>query len=317
MRINVAFAVPPTSIKFTEWHDGFVAAMGLIGAVHEVSWMNVHPSAPGYRLAMARLFDCDFLLVKSNFAWIPDHAYMERDIRVRSRPPVGLMISGSIRPRPLDLRRFDVLFYETEWFGKAILAHARTFHAFGVDTTIMTRPTTEKRDIDWLMVGRPAEFKHPEVLAEREGTRMLVGEIYGAEHAVTHLRDAGVEVLDFVTYAELATIYQRTKTLLVAAELQGGGERAILEARACGSDVNLVVDNPKLRQVLDGPVYSHHYYADGLLCGIEEAVGALGTRVVSTGLLSAARLASEKARRAPNALKWHVERVVREGVLGR
>lgn len=311
MRINVVFAVPPTSVKYSNWHDGFTAAMRLIAAEHDVTWLNVHPLAPGHQSAAARMFECDFLLVKSNFGWIPDVAYMKQDLRVGRRPPVGLMISGSITPDALDLRRFDVLFYETEWYRPTIAKHPQVVHAFGIDTDVMKPPRGEgggERDIDWLMVGRPASFKHPEALLAQKGTRMLVGEIHGAGEQVATLEASGVLVRDFVGYDELADIYGRARVLLVAAELQGGGERSILEARACGVEVQLLSDNPKLKELVGGPVYSHRYYAAQLSEGIDSVVNSQGGSVHSTRMYSAARLANGKVRRVPNALRWQIGR---------
>lgn len=36
MRINVAFAIPPTSIKYDSWHDGFTAAIQIISNWHDI-----------------------------------------------------------------------------------------------------------------------------------------------------------------------------------------------------------------------------------------------------------------------------------------
>lgn len=174
-----------------------------------------------------------------------------------------------------------------------------------------------ERDIDWLMVGRPADFKHPEALIERAGTRMLIGEIHGARDAVERLRRADVMVKDFVPYDELAEIYGRTKTLLVAADLQGGGERAILEARACGVEVVIARENPKLQGVADGPVHDHIYYAGQLLAGIDSCVAGVGTRRSSTRLHSWRRLAAGRVRTIPQSAMWWSRRlrsVVSRGV---
>lgn len=317
MKINVVFAIPPTSVKHSAWHDGFTAAMDLISTTHEVQWLNVHPHSPGASTAARRMFDSDALLIKSNFGWIPDESYMMMDICSTSRPPAALMVSGSIPPHPVDLKRFDLLFYETHWFHPHIRRHPRAVHAFGIDTEVMHVPDpvrAHERDIDWLMVGRPAEFKHPEFLLRKSGRRVLVGETAGAEGAVKQLEDAGVEVHDFVPYENLADIYRRTKTLVMAAELQGGGERAVLEARAAGASVELLSDNPKLQEVAVGPIYDHHYYAGQMQTGIEAVVEELGSRVSSSRLHSLRRLGETKARKAPHALAWHGLRVIRSAI---
>lgn len=282
--------------------------MDILAEHYEVQWLNVHPDAPRFAEAERRLFDCDFLLVKSNFGWLPDEAYMRADYRVSRRPPVGLMISGSVPPGRNDLQRFDVLFFETFWYGRFIEDHPLSFHAFGVDAKCMSVVDGIKRDIDWLMVGRPAGFKHPEALMERTGRRVLIGEIHGADRAVEKLRIAGIEVRDFVPYDQLAHMYRRTKTLLVAAELQGGGERAILEARACGAEVLIVNDNAKLEEVARGPVYDHGYYAQQLMAGVEAILGSAGARVKSSRCHSMRWLAANRVQKVPRSIAWRLQR---------
>lgn len=99
MIINVAFAIPPTSVKFTHWHDGFTEAMGLLADRYEVRWLNVHPLAPQMKKARRQLFDCDFLLVKSNFGWIPDMAYI-RGGGETERPPPNRTHDLRFQPSP-------------------------------------------------------------------------------------------------------------------------------------------------------------------------------------------------------------------------
>lgn len=270
MKINVLFAVPPLSTKFESWHDGFTSAMGLLGQEHDVCWLNVHPLAPGWEAARKEMFDCDLLLIKSNFGWIPDVAYAEEAATRSISPRVVLMISGSFPPGQGDLERFDLLFYETEWMAPLLDAHPLAVRAFGIDTDVMnTSGAPSVRPVDWLMVGRPSSFKHPEELARRSGHRLLVGETAGALEAVEALKTAGVEVRDFVPYAELADVYRQSKTLVVAADLHGGGERAVWEARACGCRVELVSDNPKLEEMATSAIWSHHDYARALREGME------------------------------------------------
>lgn len=287
--------------------------MDIIGRSHDVRFLNVHPSAPDHDSALKELFCCDFLLVKSNFGWIPDRAYMKRAANSWRRPPVGLMISGSVPPRSIDLKRFEVLFYETYWYREFVASHGLAVHAFGVDTDVMHPRGAGNRDIDWLMVGRVAAFKHPEALLNQTGKRLIVGEIHDAGRTVERLRRDGITVQDFVPYDELAELYRRTRTLLVAAELQGGGERAILEARACGAEVRLTVDNPKPQEVAVGPIYDQHYYADQLIRGIELALAKQPGWHSRTYAIR--RLAGDRVRGLPRFVRLRA-RQLRQGLVG-
>ena len=67
---------------------------------------------------------------------------------------------------------------------------------------------------------------------------------------------------------------QSRRVYMGATEL-GGGERVLLEARACGvpsEAIELEADNNLLREFLDGPIYTTEYYADQLARGIRDAI---------------------------------------------
>lgn len=78
-------------------------------------------------------------------------------------------------------------------------------------------------------------------------------------------------VSDMIEPEKLAELYRASKLAYIPAELHGGGERALLEARACGIPVQFESDNPKLEELSTSPIYDHHYYAQQLKKGIEYA----------------------------------------------
>jgi hypothetical protein len=82
---------------------------------------------------------------------------------------------------------------------------------------------------------------------------------------------------------ELAALYRSTRLVVFPMATIGGGERALLEARACGATVQVAEDNPKLQHLLRvSPVPDHETYARQLLAGIEEVLEARGTRHETT-----------------------------------
>jgi hypothetical protein len=273
LRIHVAYAVPPKSRKNDSWHDGFTAAMGIIGDRHDVRLVNVHPDADDADRKC--LPHCDFLLVKSNWG---DVAYQQSERLLRSAkgtPPLGLMISGVTRPPLLYWRRsgFDVLWYETEWYAGQVRRHPLAIHAFGTDTEIMRPGVQTERDIDWLSVGRLIADKRHERLCHLDGERVVATDFSNADPRIrASLAAAGVQLFDYLDAEDLAVLYRRAKNVLVNCTVHGGGERAVLEARACGANVVVAADNPKLTGLATGPLYDHHYYAAQLSRGIALAV---------------------------------------------
>lgn len=284
MRINVAYAVPPQSKKATLWHDGFTAGMELIAETHTVRWLNVHPDTPALETNLAQLDDGDFLLVKSNWDWIVDRAV--RRHCARASIPKGLLISGVGKPpAPRKMRFYDVLFYQTKWYELQLVAHPLRFHTYGIDTSVMSPRAGVEKDIDWLSVGQILPYKRHEWLLDKTGRRVVIGDLTQCDQALhRRLVDGGVEIVDFVDYPTLADYYRRSHTVLVACTVDGGGERALMEALACGTHVEIAPDNPKLREIYEQPrVWDHHYYAQQLLLGIEEATKAKPQAQARTG----------------------------------
>ena len=72
-------------------------------------------------------------------------------------------------------------------------------------------------------------------------------------------------------------------------DVLGGGERAVLEARALGVRAVVEPDNPKLAELLGSPVYDHAYCAAQLRC----ALGLLDLRLAHA--LGAAAASAEAA----------------------
>ena len=272
LRINVVHAVPEVAQAFGKDHDGFTAAMEVLAERHEVKWLNVHPYNSDAAVQAALIADADFVLVRSDWGWFPCAA-ADDALRGRADVAVGLLIAGSHPPpSAAETMRFDVLFYETPWYAQFVDQHPFAVEAFGVDTRHMY-PGGGQRDIDWLMVGRLAVFKRPERLIPKKGRRVAVGDLSSAPSRMkSALEDSGVEVVDFMPYAGLANYYRRSRTVLVACKLQGGGERSVLEGRACGCKVEVAHDNPKLQSLLDIPVSDHTDYASRLEGSILEVL---------------------------------------------
>lgn len=303
-RINVVHAVPTIAQSYGIDHDGFTAAINVLAERHDVRWLNIHPANPDAAEQAARIPDADFVLIRSDWGWYPCAA-ADRALR-GTETPVGLLIAGSHPPPShVESLRFDVLFYETPWYAQLVPDHPFAVEAFGVDTTAM-HPGDAERDVDWLMVGRLAEFKRPLRLLDKQGRRIAVGDLASAPAEIRRAMEAdGIEVLDFMSYDDLAHLYRRSKNVLVACEPQGGGERAVVEGRSCGCHVEVAPDNPKLASLLEAPVQSHEWYADTLERAVIEVLD--GRRVPRVDRLRGQRRARRmviqgKLRRSPSTI---------------
>lgn len=188
----------------------------------------------------------------------------------------GLCIGGNAMP-PYSVEDYSVLFYETDWYKPQIAHHPNIHHAFGINTDIYN-PWPEAPVIwDWLSVGSFSYWKRHERILAKSGTKLVVGEIQRDNWSesfdiISDLLLAGVGISDMLYPTKLRNIYNCSGTVYIPADTNGGGERAVLEARACGRPVEIEPDNPKLAELLNGPVYDHIYYYKKLRDGISEVL---------------------------------------------
>lgn len=176
----------------------------------------------------------------------------------------ALCIGGVTRPHKY-IDQYDVLFYETEWYKPQIESHRNIVHAFGVNTNIMKPLHIQMKLWDYMTCGAFSIWKRQWLLANRPGNKIAIGDIQlnnltESMQIVAKLLAHGVAVSNQVDEETLCKYYNLSDTVYIPAEVYGGGERAVLEARACGVNVEVEDDNPKLQELLDSPIYDHHYY---------------------------------------------------------
>lgn len=275
LNIIVLYFVPVGTIKYTKWVDGFTSAMSVIEEKHNVLWVNLSDTDL-FKLEI-KFEDFDVLFVKSNWG-----ARVDRYVRKHKKKisiHKALLISGSKMPDKEGLELYDLLYYETTWYEKFIAQHKNAIHAFGINADIM-QPIKTDKTIDWLTVGQFKPYKRMHKIIEKKGNRVAIGELperwkfWSKENRVyNRLVKAGVTIIGFLDYAELSEYYSKSKNLLISATIDGGGERAVLEARSCGvRNIEIMKDNPKLQSIVDGPIYDHYYYAAQLVKGVNTLV---------------------------------------------
>lgn len=188
--------------------------------------------------------------------------------------PKGLCIAGNATP-PEGANNYDVLFYESKWYRPTISFHPNIVHAFGVNTDVFSpSPMATPVVWDYIGVGALANWKRWEKMAGKPGSKLVIGQYQlnnepESSQIALELIKNGVMVSDAVHPFELARILSYARTLYIPADINGGGERAILEARACGVSVEVEDDNPKLKEMVEwSPIPDHRWYAQQLKKGI-------------------------------------------------
>lgn len=263
----VYFVSRDNRIKYLSWRDGFVAAMKLLESNYDVEWHNLADRG----LETVNMKDYSAIFVKGNWQGHVDLAV--RSLLADESIPRALLISGT-RPAPSlrEMSFYQVLFYETDWYRPQIGNHPRIVHAFGIDTDVMKPPAKDaEKTWDWMTVGS-LWMSRLDLLTRKKGSKLAVlyaGPVWRGWPSIARLGLRGVRVQRSVPYEDLAGYYYTARRVYVPTDLSGGGERAVLEARACGTPVEVEMDNPKLMELLESPIWDHRYYARQLTYGLE------------------------------------------------
>lgn len=245
------------------WKDGLWAAIQLLLKDFEVVTYNLQT---------------DKLPPENEFhmvlGWGGFESPVERKIR-DMKIPKGLCIGGNAFP-PVHADDYDVLFYETDWYKPLLAGHRNAIKAFGVNTNIYF-PTNSTKVFDIITVGAFANWKRHYMLQKYSGNRLAIGQIQKGNkdesfNIIDHLLFEGVMVSDMVEPEQLAKLYNASHLCYIPADLNGGGERAILEARACGIMVDCEPDNEKLTGLLKCDVPTEENYYKALKYGIETVI---------------------------------------------
>lgn len=249
------------------WMDGLWAALNELEKDFEVYKWNIfkenHPDIT--------LFD--FILGWGGFNSPVDNFIQNlKTTKVKK----GLCIAGNSFPAK-GMMTYDVLFYETDWVRDylELKYHGNIYKAFGVNTNIYFKPDIITPIVwDYIGVGAFASWKRWEKMLDKKGTRLVVGEYQNnnqeeSDGIIKSLVKGGVMVSNMVSPYDLANLYTWSRTLYLPSTILGGGERAVLEARSCGLNIEVEDDNPKLKELIKlNPIPSHIDYAKKLKEGI-------------------------------------------------
>lgn len=254
------------------WRDGLWAALRLLENDFEISRVNLafHEKIPEHN---------EILLAWGAFESPAERAGREVKAKVKA-----LQIGGTAQP-PLSIHAWDVVFPETNWHLNVLreTGHKKLFRAFGTNMNIYKPLSFSLPKIfSWISVGAFARWKRHHLLAKMADTVvsskrcLVIGEIQqqgsgrsDSEDIIRVLLELGLMISPFVEPEKLAELYNLSAGCYIGAGLHGGGERSVLEAKACGVPVVVELDNPKLIELAAEPeVLSHIDFARSLKIGI-------------------------------------------------
>lgn len=276
-KILFVYSMEPDLVPF--WKDGLWAALQILESTFDVEYSNIHSSKPfPHTFSYPHEKGIKFILGWGAFGGPVDIALTKNLITYDGRSiKMGLCIGGNAVP-PIGSEKYDVLFYETNWYKEEIRHHLNIVHAFGINSNIY-KPDDFSRYAEsypiwnYLTVGAFASWKRQNLLCKKPGRKMAIGQIQKSNLAesidiIGDLLLDNVAISDMVHPEVLVKYYYMAEKVYIPANLNGGGERAVLEARACERSVEVEDDNPKLQELLTSPIWEEKYYANQLKEGI-------------------------------------------------
>jgi glycosyltransferase involved in cell wall biosynthesis len=300
--MKIAFIWQGFDGRYGQWRDGLWAAMQLIEKRHQVRYFD-------FPLTDVNDFNPDIVLYWEACCTA---AGKDRDNyeTVRKLPfkKALLFAGGPIRKEWCT--GFDLFFVESRLNEEEFSALGIPWkRAFGVNTQIF-KPEKQPKVFDGVFQATCASWKRHWLGAEALGSKYAVMGRHQATDPMgfMRVRDAGGLVLPELSAEAVASVLNASHTVINSSDYWGGGQRATLEAMACGvmpvvmtdstknrefveeSGFGLVVDpDPnKIREAVQhrkedyvgepGVAYirnkwTERHYADALLAGIKEICG--------------------------------------------
>ncbi len=277
MKPKILFVYDMSPEKESMWRDGLWAAVELLKKDFDITKLNLSTNTGLPSIVGAY----DFCLGWGGFNSSVDKTIKGLRLHKMISNKFGLCLGG-YGFVPSDIDNYNVIFYETEWSKKWIQANADSphipnlVHAFGVNADIFNMHNPSKECFwTWTSIGAFSTWKRQEKMLEKQGNRLVIGEIQkdnsSESYSIIHtLLEGGVMISDMVSPEKLADIYKNSNIIYLPATVFGGGERALLEARACGCNTVVESDNPKLEELQKTPIYNYKYYAEQLKKGITQ-----------------------------------------------
>jgi hypothetical protein len=247
---------------FDRWNDGLRAAMRIIETEHEVTYHEPYEDLPTVDWVLFWEAPCTHDS--------PEWGQSFRKVKYSPQKKALLFAGGPIKKEWVD--NFDHVFVESkvnkDEFDRL---GVRNSTAFGVNTEVF-KPMDEIKVFRTETHGTCAAWKRQWLAGEAFGEMALV---FGRDQkedprGFQVCREMGSRVLLEQSYPETARLINTAKVGLNLADAWGGGQRATLEAMACGLPVVVMNDSPKNCEFIeDGGM---GVMTNPIVCDIQTAV---------------------------------------------
>lgn len=243
--MRISFCWQGLDGRYGQWNDGLRAAIRILAKTHEV-----------------RLFDFP---LKGMDEFKPDIVlYWEAPCTINGKdrdnyrsvlelPYKKALLFAGGELRKEWVYQFDLLFVESQ-IDEDTCARLGipSKRAFGVNTEIM-KPQKQGKAFDACFQATCASWKRHWLLAEALHEKAcIVGRFQESDPiGFIRAREHGAVVLPEVSAEGVAALLNASHTMVNCSDFWGGGQRATLEAMACGVQPIVMDDSPKNREYVE------------------------------------------------------------------
>lgn len=227
---------------FEHWNDGLRAAMRIVEQRHKVTYIEPWDDIEPYDVLLYWEAPCT-----ANGT----NAEHYNKVRFSDKKKILLFAGGPIEFNTTP--GFDLYLVESELNEREMEALGLPWQrAFGVNTDIFF-PMDEEKTIDGIHHATCASWKRQPLLAQALGNKaVIVGRNQESDPMpFVESKQFGATVIEELPYEGVALLLNRSKALVQTSSYWGGGQRATLEAMACGVPVICMADSPKNREFVE------------------------------------------------------------------
>lgn len=235
-KLRIAFIWQNGTEILDTWEDGLAMAMKMLEEKHEVTYIEPQDDIEDYDILIYWEAPCTINGPYSqNYKRVRDH----------STPSILLFAGGPAEAVWCD--GFNLICVESKINKEEFKQQGRdTVTAFGINHELF-RPIKTKKKYKAIHHGTCASWKRQWLLPQTFGSdSVLVGRFQHTDsHPFTYSRELGAQVIEEKKGDELVELLCASDVLVQSSDYWGGGQRATLEAMACGVPVICMEDSPK------------------------------------------------------------------------